>query len=187
MDLLKQAAQVGAALAALLTAEVLLKPGPHPVGIPLVAYAFFATATYWLVAAVLAVLAVLAGAWWAVRRVFGNGSPSPRRQQVSVPPLTPMLRRLSFGRSLMVSWIFGGLIVLIVLTDTQLGPFAWAAARLLGPNSRMLSLVLGFAALMAPPIVLALVPRQPRWPVLCGMQDVVKPVGHARCRGPRAR
>lgn len=184
MDLLRQAAQATAALAALLTVETLLKPGPHPAGLPLVAYAFLATAMYWFAAAV---LAVLAGAWWAVRRVSGDELPAPRRQRVRAPALTPMLRRLSFGRSLMVAWLFGGVLVLIVLTDTQLGPFAWAAAWLTGSGRRMLNCVLGFAALMAPPIVLASMPRQPRWPVFCGMQDVVKPVPHARRRGPRAR
>jgi len=184
VDLLKQAAQTCAALAALLTVEALLKPGPHPAGIPLVAYAFLATERYWFAAAV---LAVLAGAWWAVRRICGDEPPAPRRQRVRAPALTPMLRRLSFGRSLMVAWLFGGLIALIVPTDTQLGPFAWAAAWLMGPNSRILSFVLGFAALMTPPILLALTPRQPRWPVFCGMQDVVKPVAHARRRGPHAR
>lgn len=177
MDTLRKAAIACAFLAALRMVEVLLKPGPHA-NIPVVVWAALITAKLWLAAAGLGVVALL---WWATRRALGHAPPAPPMPHGRAPrALTPTERRLSIGRSLTAAWFVGSFPVAIVLNDTQVGPFAWAASRIMGEDAPVLGFALMVAGLAAPLVLLGLLPRQPQWPVFCGMQDAVGPDRRAR-------
>ena len=177
MQLIRQAALLVTALAVLRFVETLVLGRP-PDGTPLLQQAFLASGLFWLVAALLG-LVVAAG--WAAHRVFGT---EKKAAPVASVRLTGEARLRAWGFTAVAGWAGFSLVTLIVMADTQTGPFAAFATGILGLRDfvGVTTFLVGLPAFMAPLIVLAVLPRQPRWPLLAGMQDAVKPVPHARRR-----
>ncbi len=86
-------------------------------------------------------------------------------------------RKVALGKAAVVTWYLGGFLLLAIAALVQVGPFAWMAAwqvRSRGTDDLVLAFLPGFALLVAPLVVLRLLPRQPGRPFLCGAQDALR-------------
>ena len=171
METMKRAIGVILAVGAIKGVEMFLRPDP---GFPRLALALGVTLPFLAGAAA---LGLIAGTWWVVLRLDGKQAVRPRRiapgNQPS-RPLTALERQLARGRSAAAVWLVGGFVVVVILADTRLGPPAWAASVLPGGPTWLATFALGLAMVATPLLLLAVLPRQSRWPVLAGAQDVVK-------------
>lgn len=168
MSLMTRVAGLILAVGAIIGIEAYLRPNPAWPG-PRIALALGAMAPFALSAAA---VGVFIATWWVVLRLDGPVRPAAKDR---VAPLTGHDRLLSLGRSIAAYWIVGSAVILVILSDTRRGPFAWAAAQLPGGDTWFNSFALGLLVLGAPLLLLALLPRQARWPLVAGVQDVVRP------------
>lgn len=105
-----------------------------------------------------------------------------RRKKIVPPPAAPVLlddaRARNWGAAVAVTWYLGGFVLLIACAIMQAGPYAWAQSwqvRHLGADSAIMNFLPGFAILLLPMLVLALLPRRPDWPVVNGAKDAFWP------------
>ena len=89
----------------------------------------------------------------------------------------------------LAAWVGLSFLVLIVMSNTGTGPFAWVATRVLGLQdfAGLATFLLGLPAFLLPLLLLGVLPWQTRWPLVAGMQAAVKPVSQARVRRRRRR
>ncbi len=97
------------------------------------------------------------------------------------------MRLRGWGVNVVLGWMALSFLVLIVMSDTKTGPFAWLATAVLGLQgfAGVMTFLLGLPAFLLPLVLLAVLPWQTRWPLLAGMQGVVKPVRQAKARKRR--
>ena len=181
LRLFPQAALVLCGVGALRFVEVLVSPPPHG-ATPLAVLALAAGSLFWLAGAALGLVALAA---WAVRR--GVAAPVVAKPTTDSPSPSWEVRFRGWGVNIVIAWLGLGFLVLIVMSDTATGPFAWFATEVLGLRdfAGVATFLLGLPAFAAPLVLLAMLPWQTRWPLIAGMQAAVKPVPQARKRRRR--
>lgn len=141
----------------------------------------------WLVAGVLSFrfwgAGAVLGTLWLVGRVsqrlFGWPVPEPPTAVGIVRPLvqTKAMRLRGIGNTVVLWWFILGFLATIMMADTGAGPIPRLMTAVFGPNDLLglETFVLGLLVLVAPLLLLAVLPRQTRVPLLASMQDAVKP------------
>lgn len=160
----------------------------------LIAFPSFGDAPRWLVAATVssrfwaagAALGVIAMLGWVSQRLFdwpAPEAPSAARPTRHVVPTAEMRLRM-LGFNVVTGWVVVGFLALIMMAETRTGPFARIAVGVFGPNEwvGLETFVFGVPVFAAPPVLLALLPWQTRFPLLASMQAAVKPPAKARAR-----
>ena len=97
-------------------------------------------------------------------------------------------RCAGWGFSVVAGWAAISVLVLIVMSETRTGPFARLATGFLGLRdfAGLATFLLGLPVFLSPLLLLALLPRQARWPLISGMHLAVKsPPSPARRRKRR--
>ena len=173
--LIPQAALVCCGIGALRFVEALVNPPPHG-ATPLLLFALVGGSVFWVAGALLGLVALAA---WAVRRGHNPG-PAPKPSRPSLPP-TREMRLRGWGYGIVAAWTALSILVLIVMSETVTGPFAWIAIRVLGLRdfAGLATFLLGLPGFLSPLVLLAVLPWQARWPLIAGMQGAVKPVPQA--------
>ena len=123
------------------------------------------------------------GAIWLLGRVsqrlFGWPAPeAPRAVYIPRPVVQTEAMRLSrIGNTIVLWWFILGFLAIVVMADTGAGPLPRIVAGVFGPTDflGLATFVLGLLVLAAPLVLLALLPRQTRFPLLANLQDAVKP------------
>ena len=183
LRLVPQAALTVCGIGALRFVEVLVSPPPQD-AVPRWVVAAAAGSLYWLAGGLLGAVALIA---WAVRRAFGSPAPPAKPPPPAPPPPTREMRLRGWGVNVVIGWLGLSFLTLLVMSDTRTGPFAWLAVNLFGLAgfAGLATFLLGLPVMLLPLAVLAVLPGQTRWPLLAGMQWVVKPVPRAKPRRRR--
>ena len=141
----------------------------------------------WLVAGVLSFkfwgAGAALGALWLVgrasQRLFGWPAPEAPRAIDIVRPVvrTEAMRLQALGNRLVLWWFILGFLAIVMMADTGAGPIPRLMTGVFGPNDflGLESFLLGLLVLVSPLLLLALLPRQTRFPLLASMQASVKP------------
>lgn len=175
------AAKIALFIAAFKFIEVLIVP--PPVDEPRWLVAAVMSFNYWGAGVALGAAASLGR---VSHRLFGwPAFPAPSAVRLTrqvVPTAEVRLRMLGFN--VVAGWFVLAAMALLMMADTRSGPFARAALGLFGPNALigLETFVLGLSVLVAPLVLLALLPWQTRFPLLASMQAVVKPAEKASAR-----
>ena len=152
-------------------------------GLVLLVVAFAAGRTYWLAGALLGAVVLVTR---VVQRLM-TGPPAAAKPRPVSRPLTREMQLRMWGFDIVAAWVVLSVLVLIVMSDTGTGPFAWIAIELCGlPDlAGIATFVLGLPAFSAPLVLLAVLPWHRRWPLLAGIQAAVKPAPQSRKRRHR--
>lgn len=153
----------------------------------------------WLVAGILTFNLWGAGAalgtLWLMGRVsqrlFGWPAPEAPQAVVTIRPVlqpvvrTEAMRLRTVGNRVVLWWLILGFLAIVMMADTGAGPIPRLMTAAFGPNDflGLETVVLGLLVLMAPLVLLAVLPRQASVPLLASMQDGVK----APKANPRSR